>query len=378
MKNRLVQESDPMHAPKSFRKGPLRDVRVVEFAGLGPASFAGMLLADLGADVVRIDRPGVASPEAGATLRGRIRLAIDLREPAGREQATALIANADVVIEGFRPGVMERLGLGPEEMLTIQPRLVYGRMTGWGQHGPRAQSAGHDINFIAVAGALNSIGDGGAPCPPLNLVGDYGGGALYLVMGILAAVLDARRSGEGQVIDCAICDGVVSLLSLTHGLLNENRWNDEPFANVLDGAAPFYRTYECADGRFLAVGAIEPAFYEEWLTRAGLANNSLFKDQRDPSKWDAQRAEAARTFALRTLDEWMDVFANCDACVTPVLSFEESREEPHLVARGAFTDIGGYSQPAPCPRFSKTPTTARASMSAASVQDVLADWCRTV
>lgn len=367
-----------MQTPQSSRKGPLRDVRVVEFAGLGPASFAGMLLADLGADVVRIDRPGVASPEAGATLRGRTRLAIDLREPPGREQAAALIANADVVIEGFRPGVMERLGLGPEEMLAVHPRLVYGRMTGWGQQGPRAQSAGHDINFIAVAGALSSIGDGGAPCPPLNLVGDYGGGALYLVMGILAAVLEARRSGEGQVVDCAICDGVVSLLSLAHGLLNENRWNDEPFDNFLDGAAPFYRTYECADGRFLAVGAIEPAFYKEWVTRAGLANNPLFDNQRDRSKWDAQRAEAVRAFALRTLDEWMEVFEDCDACVTPVWSVGASREEPHLVARGAFTDIDGDTQPAPCPRFSKTPTAARASVAVVSVQDVLAGWCHTV
>jgi alpha-methylacyl-CoA racemase len=331
-------------------------------AGLGPVTFAGMLLADMGAQVVRIARPGHVEVEAGATLRGRMQLCLDLRTPHGRAAALDLAAGADVLIEGFRPGVMERLELGPDAALARNPKLVYGRMTGWGQAGPRAATAGHDIDYIAITGALHAIG-GEAPAVPLNLVGDYGGGALYLAMGVLAAVLHARSGGAGQVVDCAVCDGTVSLLSLVHGLHQAGRWRDERQANSLDGAAPYYRTYRCSDGGHIAVGAIEPAFRRLLLQRLGL-EGPLFADPDDRSRWPEQARVLQDTFATRSRDEWARLFADTDACVAPVNSIAQSLADPHLRARKSFVELSGEVQPAPAPRFAATASRARASQPA--------------
>jgi len=353
--------------------GPLQGLRVVEFAGLGPASFASMLLADMGAEVVRLARPNHVEMEKGATIRGRTQLVIDLRSPEGQRSAMQLLEVADVLVEGFRPGVMERLGLGPDEVLARNPALVYGRMTGWGQTGPRAATAGHDIDYIAITGALHAIGNDD-PVVPLNLVGDYGGGALYLAMGILAAVLNARLTGKGQVVDCAICDGTVSLLSLMHGLRHSGRWRDARQANTLDGAAPFYRTYRCKDGRHVAVGAIEPQFYKLLLERLELTGNPLFENQHDKALWPQQVAVMAQVFVSRTRDAWTDVFADTDACVAPVNSMNESLLDSHLNARGAFVDIAGEKQPAPAPKFIGTPGAARLSRQADNVRELLETW----
>ena len=358
----------------SLRAGPLADLRVIEFAGLGPAPFAAMMLADMGAEVVRIERPANTQIlERGAVLRGRQCLALDLRQPEALAQAAALVARSDVLIEGYRPGAMERLGLGPEPMHAGNPRLVYARMTGWGQIGPRAQTAGHDIDYIAITGALHAMGSAGQPAPPLNLVGDYGGGALYLVVGVLAALHTARVTGRGQVVDAAICDGTVSLLSLMHGLLQSQRWTDRRHSNTLDGAAPFYRTYRCRDGEFIAVGAIEPQFYAELRERAGLTD-PLFAPQLDRKMWPAQAEALAAVFASRSRSEWLAIFEGSDACVAPVLSLGDSRSDPHLVARGAFVDVGGEAQPAPAPRFSSTPSAARVSVAEPNAQAVLERW----
>lgn len=365
-----------MPDPLPPRTGPLRDLRVLEFAGIGPAPFAVMMLADMGAEVVRIERPSVVSPERGATLRGRRLLALDLRNEAGHAQAMALARQADVLVEGFRPGVMEGLGLGPEALLQAAPRLVYARMTGWGQNGPRAHTAGHDIDYIAIAGALHAIGPDEAPSVPLNLVGDYGGGALYLVAGILAALHEAGCSGRGQVIDSAICDGTVSLLSLMHGLRAKGRWHDARKSNVLDGAAPFYRSYRCADGLHVAVGAIEPGFYRQWRERAGLLDDPLFDDPRDRTQWPAQCAAAERLFASRDRAHWLARFEGSDACVAPVHSLADSLVDEHLVARGAFVEVEGTLQPAPAPRFSRTASAARPSTRVDDAQALIADWTR--
>lgn len=353
--------------------GPLVGLRIVEVAGLGPLTFAGMLLADMGADVVRIVRPGHAEMEKGATLRGRRELKIDLRTPEGRDALLSLLVAADVLLEGFRPGVMERLQLGPAEVMPVNRRLVYGRMTGWGQTGPRSTIAGHDINYIAVSGALHAIG-GDEPAVPLNLVGDYGGGALYLAMGVLAAVLHARSSGDGQVVDCAICDGTVSLLSLMHGLRHAGRWQDARQSNVLNGAAPYYRTYRCKDGKDIAVGAIEPKFYQVLLERLHLQEASLFAEQHDRARWGQQADALQQLFAERTRDEWTAIFCDTDACVAPVNSLQESIEDPHVQARGSFTSLQGETQPAPAPRFSKSPSAARATFAASSVDELVATW----
>jgi alpha-methylacyl-CoA racemase len=342
------------------RSGPLTGIRVVELAGIGPAPFAAMLLADLGADVIRLDRPGpqampVPVPSHADLLRrGRPSVVLDLKHPDGLATARALVAHADVLIEGYRPGVAERLGLGPDECLTLNPRLVYGRMTGWGQDGPLAQSAGHDIGYIAITGALGAIGRaGGPPQVPVNLVGDFGGGAMYLVAGILAALVETRTSGRGQVVDAAIVDGTAHLSSLVVGLVAGGAWSGERGTNLLDTGAPFYDVYETSDGGWMAVGPLEQPFYDELARLLGLDGSA--PDRLDPKQWPALRALLADTFRTRTRAEWTDLFEGTDACVEPVLTFAEAPSHPHLAARGTFVEHLGVVQPAPAPRFSRTP-----------------------
>jgi alpha-methylacyl-CoA racemase len=342
--------------------GPLRGVRVVELAGIGPAPFAAMLLADLGADVIRIDRPGgrptPAPPDYELLARGRPSVAIDLKRPDGVRVVRDLVGSADVLVEGFRPGVAERLGLGPDDCHAVNPRLIYGRMTGWGQDGPLAQTAGHDIDYVALSGVLHGIGRaGGPPQIPMNLLGDFGGGGLYLVVGVLAALVEARTSGRGQVVDAAIVDGSAHLATMIAGLLAAGVWRDERGVNLLDSGAPFYDVYETADGGHVALGALEPQFWQAFLGRLAGAGVDVdeFPDRNDPSGWPELRKRLAETFATRTRDEWALVFHGSDACVTPVLSMGEAATHPHLAARGTYVDHAGVTQPAPAPRFSRTP-----------------------
>jgi alpha-methylacyl-CoA racemase len=341
--------------------GPLHGLRVVELAGIGPGPFAAMLLADLGADVVRVDRVGGASPigtdPAGDLLnRGKRSIAVDLKQPAGVETVLGLAGRAHALIEGWRPGVAERLGVGPAAVLARNPALVYGRMTGWGQHGPLATTAGHDVDYIALAGALQPIGPaGGPPQIPINLVGDFGGGSLYLVVGILAALRDAERTGRGQVVDAAIVDGTAHLTTLLHGLRAAGLWQDRRGANLLDGGAPFYAVYQTADARHVAVGALEPQFYAELLRGLDLDREPDLPGQYDIAGWPRLRHRFAERFATRTRQEWTAHFAGGDACVTPVLTPDEATRDPHLAARGTFVERHGTIQPAPAPRFSATP-----------------------
>lgn len=344
----------------SAHSGPLAGLRVVELAGIGPVPFAAMLLVDMGADVVRVTRRGAARLDARDIVeRGRRIVAIDLKSAAGVETALGLFDQADVLLEGFRPGVMERLGVGPDVALPRNPRLVYGRMTGWGQTGPLAAVAGHDIDYIALSGALHAIGEaGGAPVPPLNLLGDFGGGALYLVVGVLAALLEARHSGRGQVVDAAIVDGTASLLTFVHAAMARGDWRDERGCNLLDGGAPFYATYRCADGGYVAVGALEPQFHERLLERLGL-DPEAFADRLDPASWPRLRELMRNAFAARTQQECRDLLEGHDACFAPVLSLAAAPTHPHLVARGVFAALDGVSCPAPAPRFSRTPSSLR-------------------
>jgi alpha-methylacyl-CoA racemase len=341
--------------------GPLAGFKIVEFAGIGPAPMCAMLLADLGAEMIRIDRLepsglGVPAPERFKLLhRSRPAVAIDLKEKEGTALALSLITKADALIEGFRPGVMERLGLGPEACLKANPRLVYGRMTGWGQTGPLAPTAGHDLDYIALSGALHAIGRRGQkPTPPLNLIGDFGGGALYLAMGILAALLETSRSGKGQVIDAAMVEGAASLMTTFYGLYAGDQITLERGTNFLDSGAHFYEVYECADGRFIAVAAIEPKFYAELLQRLELDPAALPR-QSDRPHWPEGQATLAAKFKTKSRDEWMALFEGGDACVAPVLSMGEAPDHPHAVARQSFVEIDGVVQPAPAPRFSRTP-----------------------
>lgn len=355
--------------------GALDGIRIVEIDGLGPVPFAAMLLADMGADVIRIARAG-RNPlsEMGATVlhRGRDKLLIDLKSPEGVEAALALIGKADALIEGFRPGVMERLGLGPDTCLASNPRLVYGRMTGWGQDGPRAMTAGHDINYIAIAGALGAMGEAGRPpLPPLNLVGDYGGGAMMLALGVLAGVISAGRTGRGQVVDAAMTDGTAALMSLFVGYRQEGGWRRERGTNLLDGSAPFYRCYACADQRHVAVGALEPQFFARLVDGLGFAPGSF--DQHDRSGWPAMADAFARRFAEKPRDAWAAVFADTDACVTPVLDIDEAARDPHNAARETFVDIGGKRHPAPAPRFLATPS-AIAPAGTLTLEAALSRW----
>jgi alpha-methylacyl-CoA racemase len=341
--------------------GPLHGLRVIELASIGPGPMCAMLLADLGAEVVRIDRlqpSGLGVPvdvRFDVPSRSRRSIALDLKSDAGRDAARRLIAGADVLIEGWRPGVAERLGLGPEDCHARHPGLIYGRMTGYGQTGPLSPSAGHDINYIALAGALHAVGaPGGAPVPPLNLVGDYGGGALYLAFGVLAAVFERHRSGRGQVVDAAMVDGVGSLLAIFHGLAAAGSWDtSQRGANLLDGGAPFYATYETADGKWLALGALEPKFFAEFAERVGL-DRRFVERQYDRQLWPEMRDVLAALVRLRERDEWAAVLEGGDACVSPVLTLAEAAAHPHARQRQAFVEVDGVTQPAPAPRFGRS------------------------
>jgi alpha-methylacyl-CoA racemase len=350
---------------------------VVEFAGIGPGPFAAMMLSDMGADVVSIVRPGHGKRDAREFVnRGRRVLELDLKAATGIAQALDLIAAADVLLEGFRPLVMERLGLGPEPALQRNPRLVYGRMTGWGQAGPLSQAAGHDINYIAITGALDSFrAANGEPVAPLNLVGDYGGGALFLVVGVLAALIEAKRSGQGQVVDAAMCDGVSLMLTMFHSMHAMKRWTEVPRTNMLDGGAHFYRAYECADGRAIAIGAIEPQFYAELRRLAGLKDEA-FDAQMDRATWPELQQKLVAVFKTRTRDEWSAILEGTDACAAPVVGLFEAPSHPHLVARNTFIAHDGHLQPAPAPRFSRTVSAIQgsAAVAPATVADILTGW----
>lgn len=361
----------------SSLSGPLAGVRIVEFAGLGPGPFACMLLSDLGADVVRIDRPD-APPVHPLDIvgRGRRTTLMDLKQPEAIEQVLQLLEQADAVVEGFRPGVMERLGLGPEVVARRNPRLVYSRMTGWGQYGPLAQAAGHDINYIAVAGALAAIGEPDrGPVPPLNLVGDYGGGSLYLVAGLLAALIHARATGAGQVVDAAICDGVLSLMSNNQSHRLRDTYRDARGANMLDGGAPYYTTYETADGRHVSVGPIEPKFFALLCQQLELPK-VLWNAQNDLARWPQLRDAMAAAFRQRTLAEWCALMDGSDSCFAPVLTLEEAQLHPHIRARAGFQEINGVMHTAPAPRFSRTPAAIQSPPGTAAVDmaSVLAGW----
>ncbi len=340
--------------------GPLEGIRVVEMAGIGPAPFAAMWLADMGADVVRIDRKEAPGDSAFDTLksygflnRGRRSLALDLKKPQAVAAMLKLVAGADALIEGFRPGVMERLGLGPDACLAKNPKLVYGRVTGWGQSGPLAHTAGHDIDYIALTGALHAIGKREQPLPPLNLVGDFGGGAMFLVCGVLAALLEAGRSGRGQVVDAAMTDGAALLMAMQYSFKAAGHWGNERESNLLDGGAPFYGTYACADGKWLAVGPIEPQFHDLLIDRIGLPREE-FAERWNPRRWADLRAKLAAVFATKSRDEWCALLAAGDACVAPVLDLDEAPRHPHNVARQTFVEHAGITQPAPAPRFSRS------------------------
>jgi len=360
--------------------GPLVGLRVVELAGIGPAPHAAMLLADLGADVVRVERPAgglqLAPTARDQMLRGRRSISLDLKDPADRQTLLALVQRADVLIEGLRPGVAERLGVGPADCRAGNPRLVYARMTGWGQDGPLADRAGHDINYTAVSGVLHAIGSAaGKPVPPLNLVGDFGGGSMFLVMGVLAALWERERSGTGQVIDAAMVDGVSALAQMFWSLRSCGLWSDQRGANLLDSGVPYYDTYACSDGRYVAVGALEPQFYAALLDGLGLADAGL-PDRSDPANWPALRQRFTDAFANRSRDEWGAVFDGTDACVAPVLSFGEVPAHPHIAARSTIITVDGIPQAAPAPRFSRTapdlPTPP--PQPGADTAAILADW----
>ncbi|MFB9902645.1 CaiB/BaiF CoA transferase family protein [Allokutzneria oryzae] len=358
--------------------GPLAGIRVLELAGLGPAPFCGMLLADLGAEVVRVDRPGggglLPRDKHDVLGRGRREVVVDLKHERGPEVVLRLAEQADVLIEGFRPGVAERLGIGPEQCMARNPELVYGRMTGWGQDGPLARSAGHDIDYIAITGALHAFGRaGGPPQVPMNLVGDFGGGAMYLAVGVLSAVIQAGRTGRGQVVDASIVDGTAHLSAMIYGMVAAGGWRDRRGVNLLDTGAPFYDVYETSDGHHMAVGALEPQFYAEF-TR--LLDAGELPDRDDPATWPELRRRIAQTFAGRTRDEWTEVFGDSDACVAPVLGMTEAATHPHNVARGTFVAPGGVVQPAPAPRFSATPAPEVGAPSApgSHTRAVLTEW----
>ncbi|AYE99096.1 CoA transferase [Mycobacterium paragordonae] len=355
--------------------GPLSGLRVVELAGIGPGPHAAMILGDLGADVVRVDRPGPGGPVKDAMSRNRRIVTADLKSAEGRDLVLKLVAKADVLIEGYRPGVTERLGLGPEDCAKVNERLVYGRMTGWGQTGPRSQQAGHDINYISLNGILHSIGRAGErPVPPLNLVGDFGGGSMFLLLGILSALWERQTSGKGQVVDAAMVDGSSVLVQMMWQMRSSGMWTDARGTNMLDGGAPYYDTYECADGRYVAVGAIEPQFYAAMIQGLGLDAAAL-PPQNDVARWPELRALLVEAFGSRDRDHWAKVFADSDACVTPVLAFGEANSEPHIAERGTLYEVNGHLQPMPAPRFSRTPAdTPHLAQAVGDIEAILSDW----
>lgn len=361
--------------------GPLEGIRIVEFAGIGPGPFCGMLLSDLGADVLRIDRksgnagPGPGDDPRAVTNRGRRSVALDLKHPDAIELCLSLLEGADALFEGFRPGVMERLGLGPGVVHARNPALVYGRLSGWGQDGPLADRAGHDINYIALSGALHAIGTRDAPVAPLNLVGDFGGGSLYMALGLLAGIFHARSTGTGQTIDCAISETAISLMSMFYGYRAMGRWTDNRGENLLDGGAHFYNSYRCLDGHWIAIGPIEAQFYAILRDAAGLTD-PLFDEQMDQARWPAARERMGEIFATKTRAEWCDLLESRDACFAPVLGLGEAPLHPHNVARGSFVEVEGVVQPAPIPRFSATPGRIRSRPPRVGEHNetALADW----
>lgn len=352
--------------------GPLKGVRIVEFAGIGPGPFACMMLADMGAEVITLDRVGANKNMKSVSGRGRKVVELDLKDKASIAQALDLLSNADALIEGFRPGVMERLGLGPDVVLARNPRLVYGRMTGWGQTGPLASAAGHDINYISITGALAAIGGKDKPVPPLNLVGDFGGGALYLVVGVLAALVEAGKSGKGQVVDTAMCDGAASLMSMFFDFTAIGRWREERDSNMLDGGAHFYGVYECKDGQFVSIGSIEPQFYALLRKLAGL-DDAAYDAQMDAKGWPALKEKLTAVFKSKTRDEWCKIMEGSDVCFAPILTMSEATQHPHMKAREVFITRHGIPQPAPAPRFSRTPSTVREPVTA-SLGDIVKAW----
>ncbi len=363
--------------------GPLTGIRVVEFAGIGPTPYTAMLLSDLGAEVVRLDRPtgsasaghpGMASLTDDVLTRGRPAVRIDLKQPDGLATALELVSHADALVEGFRPGVMERLGLGPDACLARNPRLVYGRISGWGREGPYAQASGHDLNYIALAGVLAHIGRRDQrPVPPLNVLADFAGGGMLLALGMAAALVETSRSGRGQVVDTAMVDGAAYLATMMYELLGKGSWDERREANPNDGGAHFYDVYETADGRFVSVAAMEPKFYAELLDRLGLSGEDL-PDQWDPAAWPQLKERFAAIFRERTRDEWSELLEATDACFAPVLSMSEAIAHPHNVHRQMFVEVDGVMEPAPAPRFSRTPTTARGAGEGGDTAAVLADW----
>ena len=341
-------------APDPAMSGPLKGIRIVEMVGLGPCPFAAMMLADMGAEVIRVERPGTKASPHDILSRGRSILQLDLRAAGATQAMLDAIAKADVLIEGFRPGVMERLGLGPDVCLGRNPKLVYGRMTGWGQEGPLAKAAGHDINYIALTGALHAIGVKDKPTPPLNLVGDFGGGGMLLAFGMVCGLLEAQRSGKGQVIDAAMVDGAALLLGGIYGMAGAGLWNDDDReTNMLDGGAHFYGTYETKDGKFVSVGSIEPQFYALLLEKTGLKGESL-PAQMDRKAWAQLKSRMEHIFRTKTRDEWCAIMEGTDICFAPVLTMKEASQHPHAKARGAYVDVSGFPQPAAAPRFSRT------------------------
>jgi alpha-methylacyl-CoA racemase len=343
--------------------GPLAGYRIIELAGIGPAPYAAMLLADMGAEVIRVDRAqkscGSGSAAADVSLRGRRNIAVDLKHPDGVEALRRLIDSADALLEGFRPGVMERLGLGPDALALRNPKLVFGRMTGWGQDGPYALAAGHDINYISLAGALAHIGRAGeGPTPPLNLVGDFGGGGMFLAFGVVCGILEAQKSGRGQVVDAAMVDGTASLMTFFWSMMHNGAFNENSRgSNLLDTGAHFYDVFECADGLYVSIGSIEPQFYAELLRLTGLAEDPDFAKQYDTAKWPQLKVRLAEVIRAKTRDEWCAIMEHTDVCFAPVLTMTEASQHPHNLARGTFVHHAGYMQPAPAPRFSRTPGT---------------------
>ncbi|WP_292983362.1 MULTISPECIES: CaiB/BaiF CoA-transferase family protein [unclassified Oceanicaulis] len=358
-------------------QGPLRGVKVLEFVGLGPAPFCAMLLSDLGAEVVRIDRPhaGGGGP-AEVLARGRRSAAFNLKSPGAVKACLSMMKSAHIVLEGYRPGVMERLGLGPEEALKANPALVYGRMTGWGQYGPLAHAAGHDLNYIALTGVLDAIGPKDKPVPPVNVVGDFGGGSMYLAVGVLAALHHARTTGEGQVVDAAIVDGAAHLMGAVHQLDAIGMWSQPRGENLLDGGAPFYDAYRCADDAFVSIGALEGEFFQLLIDKLGLSDHPAMQAQYDAKSWPAMRQTFEETFASQPQAHWIDLLDGTDACFAPVLDTKAAAENPHMKARGVFVEVEGVRQAAPAPRFSRTPGAIQsvAPVPGEHTETVLRDW----